>query len=221
MTAHPTGHRTTGHRTTGLLLAAGAGRRFGRPKGTVVDAEGPWVVRAAQALLDGGCDDVVVVTGAQAEQVEALVSGLDAVTTTRCGTWEHGMGESLRSGLTALATRGRHMPQQALVHLVDLPDVGPGVVARVLGDGGAGTDALARAAYGGRPGHPVLLGRDHWDGVLAGADGDAGARSYLRRTAPLLVECGDLAGGVDIDVPDQHKTPGQVDSGAGPGGHTS
>nr|WP_281497525.1 NTP transferase domain-containing protein [Ornithinimicrobium sp. F0845] len=183
-------------------MAAGAGRRFGRPKGTVADAEGPWVVRAAQALLDGGCGDVLVVSGAQAEEVETLLgTAPDAVTAIRCGTWEAGMGESLRAGLTALATRGRTTPLQALVHLVDLPDVGGEVVARVLEAAGAGADALARAAYSGRPGHPVLLGRDHWEGVLARADGDAGARGYLRRVAPVLVECGDLASGADVDVP--------------------
>lgn len=204
-------------RTTGLLLAAGAGRRFGQPKGTVEDANGPWVVRAAQALLDGGCGDVLVVTGAQAEQVEALLTGQpDNVTTTRCGTWERGMGESLRSGLSALATRGRTVPLQVLIHLVDLPDVGADVVARVLTSTGAGGDALARAAYQGRPGHPVLLGRDHWEGVLSGAQGDAGARSYLRAVPPLLVECGDLAGGVDVDEPGQQETPGQPDIGSAP-----
>lgn len=202
MTAHPARPRTTG-----LLLAAGAGRRFGQPKGTVVDAGGPWVVRAARALLDGGCGDVLVVTGAQAEEVEALLdealsgAGLNHVTTVRCGTWERGMGESLRAGLTALATRGRTAPVQALVHLVDLPDVGTEVVARVLGAAGDGGDALARAAYGGRPGHPVLLGRDHWEGVMGRAEGDAGARGYLRRVPPALVECGDLATGADVDEP--------------------
>ncbi|USQ81218.1 nucleotidyltransferase family protein [Ornithinimicrobium faecis] len=198
MTSHPTRPRSTG-----LLLAAGAGRRYGQPKGTVEDAGGPWVVRAARALLDGGCGDVLVVTGAQAEDVEALLANaqLDNVTTTRCGTWEQGMGESLRSGLTALATRGRTIPQQALVHLVDLPDVGADVVARVLDASGAGTGGLVRAAYGGRPGHPVLLGADHWEGVLGRARGDAGARGYLRRVPPLVVECGDLASGVDVDGP--------------------
>lgn len=188
-------------RTTGLLLAAGAGRRYGQPKGTVADSHGPWVVRAARALLNGGCGDVLVVTGAQAEDVEALVTGIENVTTTRCGTWQQGMGESLRAGLTALATRGRSIPLQALVHLVDLPDVGADVVARVLEASGAGTGALARAAYQGHPGHPVLMGRDHWEGVLGSARGDAGARGYLRKVAPLLVECGDLARGTDVDAP--------------------
>lgn len=195
-------------RVTGLLLAAGQGRRYGRPKALVDEGQGLWVVRAAQALLDGGCGDVLVVTGAAADQVEEELADLadPRVSTTRCGTWEQGMGESLRAGLATLATRGRTMPAQALVHLVDLPDVGPEVVARLLaarpaGAGGVGGDALVRAAYRGVPGHPVLLGQDHWQAVLDVARGDAGARAYLRRARPELVECGDLATGADVDVP--------------------
>lgn len=205
-------------RVTGLLLAAGAGRRYGRPKGLVVDKDGPWVHRAALALLDGGCGDVLVVTGAASEEVESRLAELgdERVSTTRCGTWERGMGESLRAGLTSLVTRGRTMPLQALVHLVDLPDVGPDVIARLLaaapaGAAGHGRDALARAAYDEVPGHPVLLGQDHWQAVLNVASGDAGARGYLRTARPLLVECGDLATGRDVDVPAEQPQDGVAD----------
>lgn len=194
--------------TTGLLLAAGEGRRYGMPKALVSDDAGPWSHRAARALLDGGCGDVVVVTGAQAEEVEQLLElmpewGSGRVAAVRCGTWDRGMGSSLRSGLTALATRGRTVPRRVVVHLVDLPDVGAGVVARLLraaDGGGEQVTQVARATYGGRPGHPVVLGQQHWEGVLGWARGDAGARSYLRRVHPLLVECGDLATGGDVDV---------------------
>lgn len=189
--------------TTGLLLAAGAGRRYGSPKALVDTGAGPWVLRAAGSLLEGGCRDVLVVTGAAADEVEGLVeeAGDARVTTIRCGTWDLGMGESLRAGLTSLATRGRTVPRRALVHLVDLPDVGAEVVARVLITAPGAEDALARAAYDGRPGHPVLIGRQHWQAVLDQARGDAGARAYLRRATPYLVECGDLARGTDVDVP--------------------
>lgn len=207
--------RSPSSRVTGLLLAAGGGRRFGGPKALVDVGSGPWVVTAARTLLEGGCGDVLVVTGAAAEQVEQIVTGIgDArVASTRCGTWEQGMGESLRAGLTALATRGRTVPAQALVHLVDLPDVGPEVVTRLLaarppGAGGVGGDALVRAAYQGVPGHPVLLGQDHWQAVLDVSRGDAGARAYLRRARPELVECGDLATGVDVDTPGGRPTAG-------------
>ena len=62
-----------------------------------------------------------------------------------------------------------------------------------------GPDVLARAIYDGRPGHPVLLGRDHWAGVIEGATGDEGAKGYLAGRHPTLVECGDLADGHDVD----------------------
>ncbi|MCG5440355.1 NTP transferase domain-containing protein, partial [Micromonospora foliorum] len=58
--------------TAGLLLAAGAGRRFGRPKALVeLDGE-PLVRRAIRLLGDGGCAPVHVVLGAGADEVPDL-----------------------------------------------------------------------------------------------------------------------------------------------------
>ncbi|WP_245862709.1 nucleotidyltransferase family protein [Georgenia soli] len=181
---------------TGLLLAAGAGRRMGMPKALVSTDGVPWVRRAAEVLLDGGCAEVVVVLGAaEPEAREALADVEEGLTVIVCPTWERGMGESLRSGIAALQARSA---QAALVHLVDLPDVGAAVVRRLLA-AATGRDALARAAYDGVPGHPVLIGGDHLPGVAELAVGDSGAREYLRRHRPALVECGDLAGGRDVD----------------------
>ena len=67
--------------------------------------------------------------------------------------------------------------------------------------GGDGRRALGRAAYGGAPGHPVVIGRDHWDGVLGSLHGDVGARDYLATHDHVVVECGDLATGRDTDTP--------------------
>ncbi len=180
--------------TVGILLAAGEGARLGRPKALMRDADGTsWLLRATAALDAGGCDRVVVVLGAAAEQASELLDAVpvDVITTP---SWRSGMSASLRAGLGFLVEG-----DAALLHLVDLPDVGPEVVRRVL-DSGAGPSALARASYAGVPGHPVLLGRHHWPGVLATSSGDRGARDYLAQQAPVLVECGDLATGVDVDV---------------------
>jgi CTP:molybdopterin cytidylyltransferase MocA len=176
--------------TTGLLLAAGAGRRMGRPKALV---EG-WLVRAVESLAD--CDGVVVVLGAAADEARPLLDAHD-VTIVVAPDWEEGMGASLRTGLMHLqhgdATR-------CVVTLVDLPDVAAPVVRRML-DLPDTEDVLARATYDGRPGHPVLLGRAHWAGVLAEAAGDRGARGYLDAHAAERVECADLATGLDVDRP--------------------
>ncbi|MGE3285170.1 MAG: NTP transferase domain-containing protein [Pseudonocardia sp.] len=178
---------------TGLLLAAGAGRRFGRPK-ALVELEGePLVRRALRVLRDGGCAPLVVVLGAAADEVAPLLPA-DATAVVADG-WAEGMGASLRAGLDALAE------DAALVHLVDLPGVTATAVARLVA-AAQGPQTLARAAYDGRPGHPVLLGRDHWPGVRESATGDAGAREYLRTHAVLAVECGDVATPDDADTPE-------------------
>jgi CTP:molybdopterin cytidylyltransferase MocA len=204
-------HGRTPH-VRGLVLAAGAGRRMGAPKALVRRRpEDPTLVeRAVDLLHAGGCSGMTVVVGAAAEEVTAIVTALgrdiDVVT---CPHWEEGMGASLRCGLAALARtthEGEGRIDAVLVTLVDLPDLVPEVVARVL-DGPNHDDSTAlrrvlrRAAYGGRPGHPALLGRDHWHGVAETSVGDHGARQYYRATPHELVECGDLASGHDADTP--------------------
>ena len=176
--------------TTGLLLAAGAGRRMGMPK-ALVDG---WLVHAVDTLAD--CDHVVVVLGAAADEATRLLDAHD-VTIVVNPDWEEGMGSSLSVGLAHLLHGDA---ARCLVSLVDLPDVGADVVRRLLDQPGT-EGVLARAAYGGTPGHPVLIGRDHWAGVVGSADGDQGARTYLGAHRVTLVECGDLASGRDVDRP--------------------
>jgi CTP:molybdopterin cytidylyltransferase MocA len=181
----------------GVLLAAGAGSRMGTPKALVVGEDGePWLARGVEALLGGGCAGVTVVLGAAAAAAAAHVPA-GPVTTVVAADWAEGMSASLRAGLAALADSEA---TAAVISLVDLPDVDARVVRRVL-DLGAGPDRLARATYDGRPGHPVLIGRDHWAGVLETVSGDAGARGYLARHPVTPVECGDLATGRDVDSP--------------------
>jgi CTP:molybdopterin cytidylyltransferase MocA len=184
----------------GLLLAAGAGRRIGGPKALLRGADGtPWVVRAARNLHAAGCDPVRVVVGAAAAEVTGLLADGAAgpVDVVVAADWAEGMGASLRAGLDGLAGLAPDA-QAAMVHLVDLPDVGVDVLVRVASC--ATPAVLARAFYEGRPGHPVLLGREHWAGVAAAARGDEGAREYLAGRDVLAVDCGDLASGVDVDV---------------------
>lgn len=169
---------------------------MGRPKALMSDPDGTsWLLRACAALDVGGCDAVTVVLGAAAAEARELLADVP-VDVIVAPDWRSGMSASLRAGLGFLVEG-----DAALLHLVDLPDVGSEVVARVLTATPAADPraALARAAYAGVPGHPVLLGRHHWPGVLSSAVGDQGARRYLAEHPPELVECGDLATGVDVD----------------------
>jgi len=174
---------------------------MGRPKALVEVGGRPLLSLALDALRAGGCAPLFVVLGAAADAVAPLVPGdARAVIAAR---WADGMGASLRAGLSAVAEQPDG-PDSVLLHLVDLPGVGAPAIARLArAAAGAGPEALARATYRGTPGHPVLLGRAHWAGVVESARGDAGARGYLAGNPALrLVECADVADPRDVDTPE-------------------
>jgi molybdenum cofactor cytidylyltransferase len=176
-------------RIVGVLLAAGAGRRYGKPKVLV----GGWLDIAVRALRDGGCGDVVVVLGA------AHVSAAPGVIAVIAPDWDEGLSASVRTGL---AQADRLGADYAVLHVIDTPDVGGEVVGRVIQRALASGSGLARAYFGDRPGHPVVIARRHLPAVLAGMFGDNGAGVYLRgRTDVDNVDCSDLASGRDIDEP--------------------
>jgi molybdenum cofactor cytidylyltransferase len=177
----------------GLVLAAGGGARFGGPKALARTGAGePWLHRAVGLLAAAGCDEVLVVLGAEADAARALVpSGATVVVADR---WRDGMSASLAAGVAALPEA-----DAALLTLVDLPHLPRAVVDRVLA-GGTARDGLARAVYDGEPGHPVLLGRDHWAAFRDSLHGDAGGRTYLEEHDVARVECGDLFSGRDVDA---------------------
>lgn len=188
-----------GSAVAGLLLAAGGGRRLGgRPKALLPLRGRPLVEHAVAALRAGGCSQVHVVLGAGAQEVRARAELGGCLLLDNPG-WESGMGSSLRTGLASLTGTGA---SAALVMLVDQPGVGAQAVARVRA-AGRSPASLAAASYGGRRGHPVLFGADHWAEVSAAAEGDRGARSFLRdrEDEVELVECSDVADPSDVDTP--------------------
>ncbi|NKE63027.1 nucleotidyltransferase family protein [Lentzea sp. PSKA42] len=181
-------------RVAGLLLAAGAGRRFGTPKALVPLGGKLFVDSAAELLKAAGCDPVVVVLGANADEVRTQAT-LDGVTVVDNPHWETGMGSSLRTGLHAIG-----ITDAVVVLPVDTPGVTVAALHRLMEL--AEPKALARAVYHGEIGHPVLIGSDHFAGVMASAAGDQGARDYLKANTVRHVECADVADGADIDRPE-------------------
>lgn len=187
----------------GLLLAAGAGSRMGGPKalvGPLAGEESP-VSLVAGWMHAGGCEQVVVVIGASARDVRASLPIRPWLSIAEATDWSAGMAASLRAGL-AHVTAGN--ASAALITLVDLPDVRADVFERLLATaapGSADESVLARAAYQGRPGHPVLIGRSWWAAAADLARGDTGARELFATRPHRLVECGDLATGEDADLP--------------------
>lgn len=94
----------------GIILAAGESARFGQPK-QLLDWHGrPFVHAVAQNALDAGLSPVVVVTGANAEQVGAAVIDLD-VKVVRNDEWKSGQGSSIKAGVLSLIQPPPSLPQ--------------------------------------------------------------------------------------------------------------
>src|SRR5690606_37672356 len=108
----------------GIVLAAGAGTRYGRPK--ALAEGGAWLRAAIEALRGGGCDRVVVVLGATGPHHAGLGIPAD-VTTVWAADWARGLSASLRAGLRAAERVGG---RYAAIMPVDTPDVGAAVVTR-------------------------------------------------------------------------------------------
>ena len=190
---------TVRNAVAGVLLAAGEGSRFGRPK-ALVELDGQTLAERGVTLLRaGGTDPVLIVTGA----AEVELRPEHQARTVYNGEWRTGMGSSLRAALRAL-TELETGPEigAVVVALADQPLVGAEAVGRLIAAYRAGA-GVAVAAYGGKPRNPVLLAREHWPEVIATATGDQGARAFLRARPELvtLVECGDTGRPDDIDTP--------------------
>ena len=172
----------------GLVLAAGAGTRFGaRPK-LLADLRGrPLLEHAVGAQCEvPELERIVVVLGAFAVEVRSSVD-FGRAEIVVCEDWEDGQAASLRCGLRALAGADK-----VLITLGDEPLISPAVIRRFLDQPGG-----ARATYNGRPGHPVVLGQAQMAAALE-LTGDQGARAVLG-DGPKI-ECGDLSSGVDVDT---------------------
>jgi len=187
----------------GIILAAGASSRMGRPKALLPIGADTFVTRVCRTLLEAGVDDLVVVAGPEQEAIaDALAStGLPARVVENRRRDEG----QLSSVLAGLAVADRPGVDAVLVHLVDAPLVRPETARAVL-DAFFRTHApIVRPSVGGRHGHPVLFARGVFD-ELRRADPGVGARGVVQAHAADVcnVPVDDEGACRDVDTPEDY-----------------
>ncbi|MBC7517313.1 MAG: nucleotidyltransferase family protein [Microbacteriaceae bacterium] len=182
----------------GILLAAGGGTRMGRPKALVHDELGrSWLAHTAGTLVGAGCARVLVVLGAELSAARALLPSDPRFAVVEVDDWRSGLSASLAAGLRAAQKTDA---TAVVITLVDLPGLPVAVITRMLAEIAADpATTLCQASYRGDPGHPVVIGRQHWTPLIDILAGDTGGRSYLLGHGVVAVECGDLWHGRDVD----------------------
>jgi CTP:molybdopterin cytidylyltransferase MocA len=148
------------------------------------------IVRAAEAALASGVWPVVVVLGANADQIRPVLVRLPVLTVEN-PAWPEGMASSIRVGIAALSQLSRSL-EGAVVALCDQPAFSAGTIAQLIAAQRETGRGIAAARYGGRQGAPALFLRAHFPALVA-LTGEEGARTLLN---------GDLATVAAVDLPD-------------------
>lgn len=179
----------------GVLLAAGASKRFGSDKLMHPLPDGTPIAVAAAANLLPACDRVVAVVCDDNHRVaDALATaGCESI---RCAEAHKGMGHSLAAGVRAT-------PDAAgwIVALGDMPFIATSSHQAAAARLRAGASLVA-TEYQGQRGHPVGFS-NRWFAELTVMTGDQGARAILARHSQQLLLCAVEDSGVlrDVDNP--------------------
>lgn len=180
---------------SGVVLAAGEGRRFGGTKQLARLAGRPLVLHAVDALIGAAVDEILVVTGHDAERVEAVLPAIAQA--VRNEDWRTGQASSLAAALHVVADSS----EAAIVLMADQPGVTDAEVRALLTAFGRSRSRIVRIRYTDGPG-PALLSREVF-GEAGHLHGDAGAR-VLMASHPDWVEEVEVpfTAPRDVDVPD-------------------
>jgi len=190
----------------GLVLAAGAASRMGRPKAALPlgGAGGTVLSRVVRTLLDAGLPLVAVVAGAHPEVVRAALGAPEPrVRVIDHAGWRDGQLSSLLAGL---ADVDEGTLEGVLVTLVDVPLVRAETVRAVVDAWRATRAPIVRPADGDRHGHPVVFDRAVFDDLRA-ADPAIGAKAVFARHRLRIVNVpvDDPGAFEDLDTPEDYQ----------------
>jgi molybdenum cofactor cytidylyltransferase len=171
-----------------LILAAGASSRLGSPKQLARLGEETLLERAVRIAGEAGCSPVLVVLGANAEEIQAGCK-LGTAEILQNPGWAQGMGSSLRLGIERLSNEAA-----VVVLTCDQPAVSAGHLRQLMIES-EGLGKAVASAYGGRHGVPACFPAACF-GDLLRVEGDSGARSLLASAHAIALVDGDL----DVDT---------------------
>jgi len=190
----------TFERAAGIILAAGASKRFGTPKQLLNWKGKPFVRQAAETALGAGLQPVVIVTGADAEKVENALAGLD-VTIVRNENWQSGQASSIVAGVKSLPRN----TGASFFLLADQPQIGSDVI-QALKEVHAQSlpPILAPLVLEERRANPVLFDRVTFSDLLA-LTGDVGGRAIFGKHKVEYLPWHDDALLLDVDTPEDYE----------------
>ncbi len=178
----------------GVVLAAGGSTRLGSPKQVLEWRREPFVRHVVRAAKSAGLEPVVVVTGAEAEQVNLALMD-EEVKIRHNPSWLLGQSSSVKRGL-------ENLPRNcgAVVFLlVDQPQISINLIRSLIAEHTKQLPAVVAPIIDGERGNPVLFDRDTFQ-ELAELTGETGGRAIFHKYPVTWIPWIDAQQKVDIDT---------------------
>lgn len=178
-----------------IVLAAGQATRFGRCKQLMPLAGKPLLQHVLDSLRASNVDEVVVVLGAQAEEIRQAVR-FDGERIVLNPDFAQGMSTSIHAGLRALPQSAK----AAMIVLADQPFVQPSTFDALTQGYLQSRAPVVAPTYNGLRGNPVVIDRALFAEMM-NIRGDTGFRSLFGEHAVMKVPVDDHGVVTDIDTP--------------------
>lgn len=183
-----------------LVLAAGAGTRFGSAKQLARINGQPMLRTVLGRAIEVAGNSVSVVLGAHAAEIAPLLGRMPATVVVN-QNWREGLASSIRAGIERLPGSC----SAAMLVLADQPTVSAADLQRLVDAWRCAPQSIVAAQYGGIAGAPVIFPRSDF-GALRELRGDRGAQLLLRRYEARVIKVPVPAAAVDIDTPEDLAT---------------
>ena len=193
-------------RVAAVILAAGASTRLGEPKQLIEIGGLPLVRKAAMSALEAGALPVVVVLGAENDQILPALEGLDNLRIALNSRWRTGMASSVAAGLSALAEDAD--VDGAMLVLADQPFVDAHILRNLIS--AFGEARIVASAYSNTVGVPAVIGREFFPELME-LQGDRGAGPWLRARSADVTGIPLPVSPLDIDTRDDVELLRQLD----------
>lgn len=183
----------------GIILAAGESCRLGEPKQLLLWRGKPLIWHASQVALNSGLDPVLVVLGAYADEIKAVLEGLD-ITIIYNQDWQLGQGSSVSTAI-------KNLPPgcgSALFFLADQPFIPGKLVHRLVETHAKYLDPIVLPWVNDQPANPVLFDRGLFT-ELSELSGDVGGRSLFSKYGLSKVFWNDSSVIFDVDTLEDYQ----------------
>ena len=181
----------------GIILAAGASRRMGQPKQSLPYRGHTLLSYVIQCVLASSCSPVLVVVGANADEVEPVIEKTP-VNIVKNPEWNQGMSSSIRYGVQYIREHCLNVDGM-IFFTCDQPCVSIGLIEQLIHRYTESNKTIIASHYGGKIGIPVLFSHEFCTDLIQ-LKGDVGAKSVIQKYPDQVTSVEFPKGKIDLDT---------------------